>query len=103
MKQYRVRITEEALNDMGQLYKYIAVHLNAPKAAMDQYNRITEAIMSLSQMPKRIKLMDSEPERTKGLRRINVDNYSVFFLINKDEVVITNVLYGSMDISERLK
>lgn len=70
---------------------------------MDQYNRITEAIMSLSQMPKRIKLMDSEPERTKGLRRINVDNYSVFFLINKDEVVITNVLYGSMDISERLK
>lgn len=55
MKQYRVRITEEALNDMGQLYKYIAVHLNAPKAAMDQYNRITEAIMSLSQMPKRIK------------------------------------------------
>ena len=54
MKQYRVRITEEALNDMEQLYTYIAVYLNAPKAAMDQYNRIVEVIMSLSQMPKRI-------------------------------------------------
>ena len=103
MKQYRVRITEEALNDMEQLYTYIAVYLNAPKAAMDQYNRIVEVIMSLSQMPKRIKLMNSEPERTKGLRRINVDNYSVFFLVNKDTVVVTNVLYGSVDLSERLK
>ena len=47
--------------------------------------------------------MNSEPERTKGLRRINVDNYSVFFLVNKDTVVVTNVLYGSVDLSERLK
>ena len=54
-------------------------------------------------MPERIKLMESEPERTRGLRRLIVDNYAVFFIIADDVVIVTNVLYGASDIESRLR
>ena len=103
MKQYRVLITDEALNDMESIYEYIAEELLAPDTAMGQYNRIADAIETLDQMPERIKLMESEPEKTRGLRKLIVDNYAVFFIIVGDTVIVTNVLYGASDIENRLR
>ena len=103
MKQYRVLITDEALNDMESIYEYIAEELLAPDTAMGQYNRIADAIETLDQMPERIKLMESEPEKTRGLRKLIVDNYAVFFIIAYDIVIVTNVLYGASDIENRLR
>jgi plasmid stabilization system protein ParE len=67
-----------------------------------QYNRIAEAILSLEEMPERIKIMDSEPESSKGLRALNVDNYSVFFVIKTQTVYIIKVLYSASDNNKRL-
>ena len=39
MKQYKVEITKEALQDMEDIYNYIAIDLLAPDNAMGQYNR----------------------------------------------------------------
>lgn len=33
----------------------------------------------------------------------NKDNYSVFYIINEDKVIVTDVLYSASDIEERLK
>ena len=37
------------------------------------------------------------------IRRMLVDNYSVFFVIQDDKVVVTDVLYSASDIDRRLK
>lgn len=103
MTHYKTHITDEALNDMESIYEYIAEELLAPDTAMGQYNRIADTIETLDQMPERIKLMESEPERTRGLRRLIVDNYAVFFIIADDVVIVTNVLYGASDIENRLR
>ncbi len=103
MKQYRILITDEALNDMESIYEYIASALLAPDTAIGQYNRIADAIETLDQMPERIKVMESEPERARELRRLIVDNYAVFFFIADDAVIVTNVLYGASDIENRLR
>ena len=103
MKQYGILITDEALNDMESIYEYIAEELLAPDTAMGQYNRIADAIETLDQMPERIKLMESEPEKTRGLRKLIVDNYAVFFIVEDDTVIVTNVLYGASDIENRLR
>ena len=103
MKQYGILITDEALNDMESIYEYIAEEILAPDTAMGQYNRIADAIETLDQMPERIKLMESEPEKTRGLRKLIVDNYAVFFIIVGDTVIVTNVLYGASDIENRLR
>lgn len=47
--------------------------------------------------------MDSEPEHTKGIRRMLVGNYSVFYVIRGNRVIVTDVLYTASDIENRLK
>lgn len=102
MKTYRVEITREALTDMEQLYNHIAYVLLSPENAMGQYNRIADAILKLDEMPERFRVMDSEPEHSRGVRRMLVDNYSVFYIIEEDSVVVTDVLYTPSDIGRRL-
>ncbi|NBJ98804.1 type II toxin-antitoxin system RelE/ParE family toxin [bacterium 1xD8-48] len=102
MKQYVVRITDRALADMEEIYNYIAIQLQAPENAMGQYNRIAEAIEELYVFPERVKLMESDPERIMGLRQLVIDNYSVFYVIEGMDVIVTRVLYSAMDISRRL-
>ncbi len=40
MKRYKIQITDKGLSDMEEIYNYIAEQLQAPEAAMGQYNRI---------------------------------------------------------------
>jgi plasmid stabilization system protein ParE len=102
MEQYKVIIYDKAIEDMEGIYTYISETLVAPIAAMNQYNRIADAILSLEQMPERVRLMYSEPEHSKGIRSLPVDNYAVFFVINDKAVNVLRVLYGASDISKRL-
>ena len=32
-----------------------------------------------------------------------VDNYSIFYVINKSDVTVINVLYSASDLSQRLR
>ena len=57
----------------------------------------------LDTFPERFRIMDSEPEHSKEIRRMLVDNYSVFYTIKKDHVIVTDVLYSASDIESRLK
>jgi plasmid stabilization system protein ParE len=102
MKQYSVQITDKALEDMEGIYIYIAEQLQAPENAMGQYNRIAEAIQKLNVFPERVRIMESEPEYTMGLRQLPIDNFSVFYVIEDDKVIVTRVLYSASDISKRL-
>ena len=102
MKQYTVLITDKALTDMEEIYDYIAIQLQAPENAIGQYNRIAEAIEGLNTFPERAKLMESEPERMIGLRQLVVDNYSAFYVIENEKVIVTRVLYSASNIEKRL-
>ena len=63
MDKYTVKITKAALQDMEDIYNYIALELLSPDAAMEQYNRIAGEILTLDIFPQRNRIMDSEPER----------------------------------------
>ena len=102
MTLYEVQITNRALADMESIYSYIADVLQTPDNAMNQYNRIAKAIERLGVFPERIKIMETEPERGKNIRQLNVDNYAVFYVIRERRVVVFRVLYGASDISRRL-
>lgn len=102
MKQFTVKMTQAALDDMEQMYQYIADKLLAPKSAMGQYNRIAEAILTLDTMPERFQTVDIEWNGDAVLRRMPVDNYSVFYVIADDCVIVTNVLYSASDMERRL-
>lgn len=103
MKQYKVQITDKALADMEEIYNYIAIQLQAPENAIGQYNRIAKAIEELKMFPEKVRLMESEQERAMRLRQLVVDNYSVFYVIENESVIVMRVLYSASDIGERLK
>lgn len=103
MKLYIVQITDEALQNMEEIYNYVAIELLAPDAAMNLYNKIADEIMKLNYLPDKIRIMDSEPEDSRQIRRMLVDNYSIFYVIKGDQVIVTNVLYSASNISKRLK
>ncbi|MCD8095171.1 MAG: type II toxin-antitoxin system RelE/ParE family toxin [Ruminococcus sp.] len=100
--KYEVTVTDKALNDMESIYYYISENLSSPISGMNQYNRIAQAIESLDVFPERTKLVDFEPERSMGFRQLLVDNYSVFYFVSNNKVIITNVIYSSSDIEKRL-
>ena len=103
MELYKVEITKEALQDMEDIYDYIAKELLSPETAIGQYNRIADEILTLDVFPQRYRIMDSEQERRMGLRRMLVDNYSVFYVIHDDKVIVTDILYTASDIETRLR
>lgn len=37
------------------------------------------------------------------MRRLLIDNYSVFYVVQGDRVIVTDVLYSESDIENRLK
>lgn len=103
MIQYKIEISRAAWADMESIYDHIAYMLAAPENAKKQYLRIEAGILSLRELPERIKLVDFEPERSEGLRKLLVDHYSVFFVIEDKTVIITNILYSASDVEQRLK
>ncbi len=102
MDKYNVLITDKALGDMNEIYTYIAEILKEPETAAKQYDRIADSIEKLNIFPYRIKVMNSEPERSWGLRQFRVDNYYVFFMVKNKSVIVTRVLYSASDINKRL-
>lgn len=103
MEKYTVQMTEEALSDMEDIYRYIAEKLLSPENALGQYNRIADEILTLDMFPARYRVVEFEPERSAELRRMLVDNYSVFYVIHGNRVIVTNVLYSASDIEHRIK
>ena len=81
MKHYEVLISDKALADMESIYNYIANTLLEHGIAVKQYNRIADAILTLEQMPERIRLMDSEQECSNGLRPLLIGNFTALFVI----------------------
>ena len=102
MKHFEVIISDKANEDMVNIYSHIAETLLSPETAANQYDRIADAILTLEEMPERIKLLDSEPEHSQGIRPLIVDNYTVFYVIRNESVIVARVLYSASDISKRL-
>lgn len=103
MKQYLLKITDKALSDMATIHGYIAEQLQAPETAMQQYDRIAEAIETLNVFPERCSLLHAQPEKSLGMRQLPVNHYVVIFVVGESTVTVLRVLYSASDINQRLR
>ena len=71
MDKYEVKITDEALADMEKIYEYIAIQLLAPENAMEQYNRIADAILTLDSFTDRMKSVSKDTQKLYKLYTIS--------------------------------
>ena len=105
MSEWKVLLTPEFQQEIWDIYSYIAYTLLVPDTAVKQIERIMYAVESLKNMPLRYSLYEKEPWRSRGLRKLTVDNFIVFYLPNQSAqaVVIFHVFYGGRNIDDLLK
>lgn len=99
MDSYRIIVTPDAEADLSELRDYIANVLRSPETARSYLHHLRKEIGSLSEMPARIKAVDEEPWHSRGIRKLIVKNFLVYFRIVEEEktVFILNVIYARRD------
>lgn len=102
MKSYEVIILENAEKKIKDIYFYVQLISYSHEIAMNLVKKIRKEINTLSTFPLRVPLMNAEPFRSKGYRRMVVNNYSVYFIVIKDKVIVVDVLSNLCDVNERL-
>ena len=102
---FDVQISEQADNDLREIFEYLAFELLAPENAAGQLNRLEEAISTLGHMPEKYRTYEREPWRSRGLRVLPVDHYLVFYIPDHKAKLVTviRVMYGGRDIDKELK
>lgn len=104
MKTYSVSITDYAQMQLKDIAKYIKYELQSPQAASAFLTVMEKSISSLSSMPNRISLEESEPWRSLGIHKMPVKNYLIYFLVKEDcsEVHITAIIYNKREQKQQL-
>ena len=104
MEEFNVIIEEPAQKDLRRILEYISDTLMEPEIALGFVKRIRKAIEGLDKMPERYPLYDSEPWRSQGIRRINIDNFAAFYIVqrNPNTVSVLAIIYGGRDIDKVL-
>lgn len=99
MNTYDIQITEPAENDLHSIAAYISKELLEPKTARKVITRIAESINSLEVMPLRNALATDKRLAYKGIRKIMIDNYIIFYIVTEESktVTIIRILYSRRD------
>lgn len=97
---YEVIITKQADADLRGIYEYITVELLSPDNAAGQLERLEKRIMALEEFPEKFRPYEKEPWYSRGVRVMPVDNYLVFYILDKREKVveILRVMYTGRNI-----
>jgi toxin ParE1/3/4 len=105
MSTWKVVYTEQAEQDLREIYEYIAFPLLEPEIGKNQIRRIMVAVAGLNQMPLRHRLYDKEPWYSKGLRVLPIDNYLAFYLPVETHktVAVIRIMYGGRSIEAQLR
>ena len=97
--KYNIIIQESAEYDLESIIEYISHGLQEKRIAFNLYEKLKENMFSLKTMPGRCKIIDEEPYKKMKLRRLVVDNYSIFYIVNEEmlTVHIIRILYNHRD------
>ncbi|KJS86258.1 MAG: translation repressor RelE [Peptococcaceae bacterium BICA1-8] len=94
---FSLKFTPKAEEDLDEIYSYISTKLLAEDAANNLMDKIENSIMGLKEFPFSCSHVLDEPLKNRGYRKLIIENYIAFYLINEAEkqVVIMRVLYGA--------
>jgi toxin ParE1/3/4 len=102
--KFNLKFTLKASEDLEEIYIYISEKLFDNTAATTLLEKIESNIMRLEDFPYSCNLVLNEVLKNKGYRKLIVDNYIVFYLINEfdKQVIIMRILYGAQNYHDIL-
>ncbi len=97
--RYEVKLTAQAIGQIEETVQYISKILLEPEIARKWVDTLQCEIGKLDSMPSRYPLTEEEPWHTKGIYKMPVKNFLVYYLIDEEKkaVWITAVIYGRRD------
>ena len=101
---YTIKYSTKAINDLRDIYSYIAFNLQAPETAAKMVSRIRNSIKELDFMPERNPILDWEPWNSLNTHEMHVGNYLVFYIVDplQSSVSIVRIVHGKRDIAKAL-
>ena len=99
---YTVVLSDQAKEDVSEIYDYIRTVLQSEANANSLLNRLYAAMDSLSYMAESYHLYPNEPWHSLGVRYFSVGNYSVFYTIAATIATVLHVSYGRRNLDNVL-
>ncbi|MBQ0102097.1 MAG: type II toxin-antitoxin system RelE/ParE family toxin [Firmicutes bacterium] len=102
---YKVKLTPHAIGQLKETIGYISKQLLVPDVALAWSNRLQKEISGLDTLPLRYPLVENEPWKSYGIRKMPVENFIVYYLPEEETetVWVTAVVYGRRDQQNALK
>ena len=96
---FSLEITASAENDLSEIISYIAMNLNAPKAATDFADEVFNCYDRLEENPYIYEECRDARLKKEGYRRAVIKNYVLIYKVyeGKNEVVVQRFFYGGQD------
>ena len=96
MDKYEVRLMNQALQDLDEIYGYIAGSLQEPEVAAELLDALESEILSLEYLPYRCSERRTGSFANSGYRQLMVKNYIVIYRIDEahKQVLIVTVRYA---------
>ena len=100
--EYAIEYDRSARSDLRSIYRYVSFKLNSPRAAKRLYGKLVKQINKLNEFPARHRVVDWEPWHTRELRRMPVENYTVYYRVIEEKLLVTifRVLYRGRSAEE---
>lgn len=103
MNRYRIKISDHAAADLKALRDYISQTFQEPELGRKKVERIRDELKTLEVFPKRNALLQSQPEKEMGMRKMPVENHCIFYTVDEDTVHIVRIIYSGSDLLARLR
>ena len=105
MKKWKVTVTPEFGTDIRSINSYISNELLEPDVAKKLIDRILLSVGELSSFPLRYPVYEKEPWRSRGLRKMKIGNYLIFYISDEktETVIVLRIFYAGRNIQKCLE
>ena len=101
-KKYKLRYLPLFEYDLNEIVDYIAVHLKNPDAAERLVSDMESAIHERLNCPDSFEPYHSVKERRYPYYRIQVRNFTIFYVVIEDVMEVRRVLYSWRDWKHKI-
>jgi plasmid stabilization system protein ParE len=90
---YKIHYLPVALDDLREIVRYIVHELEAPRAAENLLMKIDKEIQKTVHNPFRCHVYFPSKKMKHEYRILHIDNYSLFYVVEKEKIEIHRVIY----------
>lgn len=99
-KKYSLRILPIFEEDLNEIVDYISINLKNPVAAHRFVDEVEKAIMNRLSFPVSYEPYKSQTPHPHPYYRINVKNFSVFYVVIDDVMEVRRIVYSRRDLTK---